>query len=116
MKRLLSIASACLFASTAAAFAQVAEQVPVWPTGIGSIIPNPASGTVWIRLYVVDTVQVTLTAFDALGRPVATIVDARVAPNMYDVVWNTVGIPSGMYWCRMNAGSYVRSEKLFVVR
>jgi len=59
---------------------------------------------------------VTLKVYDALGREVATIVDEVREPGVYRVEWDAGSFPSGVYTCRMQAGSFSSSKKVLLLR
>jgi serine protease len=59
---------------------------------------------------------VTLKVFDLLGREVATLVDEQKSPGTYTVKWDASGMSSGVYLYRLQAGSFVETRKLVVLR
>ena len=63
--------------------------------------------------------HVTLKVFDVLGREVATLVDAVEEPGYKSVKFDAsrhVGIASGVYLYRLQAGRFVETKKMLVVR
>jgi len=60
--------------------------------------------------------HVTLKIFDVLGREVATIVDEKKMPGTYEVKFDGSKFASGVYFCRMNAGNYVSTRKLLLLK
>jgi hypothetical protein len=59
---------------------------------------------------------VSLKVFDLLGREVATLVNEVKRPGTYDATWNAEGVASGMYIYRLQAGSFVETRKLILLR
>jgi len=57
-----------------------------------------------------------LTVFDILGREVAVLVDEMLAPGAYDVVFDAKGLASGVYVYRLQAGAFVETKKLTLLR
>jgi hypothetical protein len=55
---------------------------------------------------------VRVTIFDVLGRTVASLVDGMMEPGVYSVQWSGKDVPSGMYFCRMEAGSFTQVVKM----
>jgi hypothetical protein len=51
-----------------------------------------------------------------LGREVATLVNERKSPGTYDVMWNASNVSSGVYFYRLNAGNYVETKKMILMR
>jgi hypothetical protein len=60
--------------------------------------------------------EVRLVVYDLLGREVAVLVDENRAPGDYTVRFDAQGLASGVYVCRMTAGSFTDSRKLMVLR
>jgi hypothetical protein len=59
---------------------------------------------------------VSLKVFDAMGREVATLVNERRAPGSYSVRFDANGLVSGVYFYRLQAGNFVETKKLLVLR
>jgi len=47
---------------------------------------------------------------------VALLVHARKPAGDYSVQWNASGVPSGVYFCQMVAGSFVATKKLLLLK
>jgi hypothetical protein len=60
--------------------------------------------------------RVKLAVYDMLGREVAVLVDESQAPGRYSVKFDASGLPSGVYFYRMQAGQYVQARRLLVLR
>jgi hypothetical protein len=78
--------------------------------------PNPFNPTTVVRyrLPVVNTVR--LVVYDVLGREVAVLVDEKKDPGSYEVTFDGSGLSSGVYFYRMQAGDFVQTRKLIVLR
>ncbi len=85
-------------------------------------VPNPFNPATTIRYRVpVDGTQVTISVYDAVGRRVRTLVDERRPAGSGSVVWNGVdergaSAASGVYFYRMQAGSYDRTRKMVMLK
>ncbi len=84
--------------------------------GLHQNYPNPFNPSTKIRYDVPETADVRLTVFDALGRPVETLGTWHRAPGTYSVRWDARDAPSGVYFVRMEAGSYVATRRMLLVR
>lgn len=67
--------------------------------------PNPFSGRTRLSLSVPETGPVTLRVYDALGREVATLVDAVLEAGSHAVTFEAPGLPAGVYYARLQAGA-----------
>ncbi len=59
---------------------------------------------------------VKLVVYDLLGREVAVLVNERKAPGSYEVSFDGNGLASGVYICRMTAGSSLQSKKMMLMK
>ncbi len=78
--------------------------------------PNPFNATTRITYRVGATVPVTIRIYDLLGRRVADLVDRTLPASTYVVDWNPQGLPSGVYFCRYQAGGETFTMKMLLVR
>jgi hypothetical protein len=78
--------------------------------------PNPFNPSTTIRYELPRREFVILKIFDLLGREVATLVNEEKQPGSYDVRWSGVGVPSGAYFYRLQAGEYVETRAMLMVR
>ena len=74
--------------------------------------PNPFNPDTRIKFGLVEPVHVKLEIFDIYGQLVETLVDETRPAGHYEVVWNAGHFASGIYLCRMKAGSFVQMRKL----
>ena len=75
---------------------------------------SPASGGRDGRVSGVSDVKITV--HDVLGREVAVLVNERKAPGSYEAVFDGSGLASGVYVCRMTAGSFVQTRRMILLR
>ena len=60
--------------------------------------------------------MVTLKIYNTLGEEVATLVHEMKEPGEYSIRWDPNGIPSGIYYYRLQAGSFTDIKKMVVIR
>ncbi len=87
--------------------------------------PNPFNPTTIIS-YVVPSVEtrhalsLQLIVYDALGRKVETLVNAKQSPGKYSVQFNANsalgGLPSGVYFYTLRAGNFVQTRKMVLMK
>jgi hypothetical protein len=61
-------------------------------------------------------VLVTLKIYDILGKEIATLVNEQKPAGNFEVEFNAANLPSGIYFYRLNAGSYIESKKMVLVK
>ena len=60
--------------------------------------------------------HVTLKVFDVLGREVATLMNEVMRPGRYERTFDAGGLVSGMYFYRLQAGSFGSTRRLLILR
>jgi subtilisin family serine protease len=78
--------------------------------------PNPFNPSTQIAYSVADARFVSLKIYDALGREVAALVNETKAPGRYTAEWNAAGLTSGVYFCRLTAGTFTSIKKMTLLR
>ena len=78
--------------------------------------PNPFNPSTSIRYSIPKASKVILTVFDVLGREVKTLVNAEQAPGQYTVTFNAQDLASGIYFYRLNAGTFTAIKKLMLLK
>jgi endo-1,4-beta-xylanase len=78
--------------------------------------PNPFNPTTSLEFWVSSFGFVSLKVLDVLGREVAVLVHESRQPGTYNVRWNASALPSGVYFCRMQAGGFVETKKMILAK
>jgi hypothetical protein len=81
-----------------------------------SIYPNPFNPSTNIKYYIVNSSYVTIKIYDILGKEVSTLVNGNLKAGAYESKWNAVNVPSGIYFCRMMAGSFTETKKMILLK
>jgi hypothetical protein len=86
--------------------------------------PNPFNPTTKIR-YSIPNVEthrdaslrnVMLRIYDILGNEVTTLVNEQKDPGYYEVDFNAASFASGVYIYRLQAGNYISTKKMMVLK
>jgi photosystem II stability/assembly factor-like uncharacterized protein len=78
--------------------------------------PNPFNPTTTFSFSLPCRSFVSLKIFDLLEREVATIVTEQLSAGSYSKQWNASNMSSGIYFYRLQAGSYTQTKKLLLLK
>jgi hypothetical protein len=78
--------------------------------------PNPFNPATTISFSLPKSSFVTIKVYNVLGQIVNTIVNERRAPGTYSVQFDASNLPSGVYFYRLNAGEFMQTKKMLVIR
>jgi len=78
--------------------------------------PNPFNPITSISFSLPLKSFISLKIFDLLGREVATIVSEQLSAGNHAIKWNAVNMSSGIYFYRLQAGSFTETKKLVLLR
>ena len=78
--------------------------------------PNPFNPTTVIRAQWSVTSVVHLGVYDILGREIAVLADGRYAAGRYSFTFDARNLASGTYFYRLEAGGFVATKKLLLLK
>jgi hypothetical protein len=78
--------------------------------------PNPFNPTTRISYVLSKAGFVTLKIFDVLGKEIQTLVSQFQNSNTYSVYFDAGKLSSGIYFYRINAGDFVETKKMLLIR
>ncbi len=78
--------------------------------------PNPFNPSTVISYQLPTNELVVLKVFDVLGREVETLVNQRQTAGNHSVRFNAANLPSGVYFYRLQAGTYRDTKKLLLLK
>lgn len=85
--------------------------------------PNPFNPTTMIRFHVPagrpeppGGGNVRLSVYDLLGREVALLVNELKGPGTYTMQFDSSGLASGSYFCRLSAHGFVQVRRMLVLK
>jgi hypothetical protein len=78
--------------------------------------PNPFNPSTTIRYGLPSREYVKLTVFNTLGQSVSALVNSEQDAGYHEVRFNGASLPSGVYFYRMQAGSYTETRRLLVLK
>ena len=78
--------------------------------------PNPFNPSTTIKYELPKSSEVRLTVFDMLGREVSVLVNERRDAGVHEVKLDGSHLASGVYFYRLQAGEFVQTHKLLLLR
>ncbi len=79
--------------------------------------PNPFNPATSISYRLPKSATVTIKVYDILGKEVAVLVNKEFkSAGSYEITFNASNLPSGVYFYRMQAGSYSNTKKLILLK
>ncbi|MBI4535293.1 MAG: T9SS type A sorting domain-containing protein [Ignavibacteriae bacterium] len=78
--------------------------------------PNPFNPGTKIDYTVSKSGPVSIKVYNMLGQEVATLLDQDLSPGQYQVTFDGSALASGVYMYRMQAGSFVESKKMILLK
>lgn len=78
--------------------------------------PNPFNPSTTIRYDVAKESKVQIIIYDILGREVTTLINERKPMGSYEIVFDGSRFTSGVYFFKMTAGDYVKTQKMVLVK
>jgi hypothetical protein len=99
--------------------ASVTGSTVVMPTefALHPAYPNPFNPVTIIRYSVPEALHaISLRVFDVNGRLIETLIDGNIKAGIHTIDWDANGLPSGMYFLKMNSGDFMDSQKIILVK
>jgi 5'-nucleotidase / UDP-sugar diphosphatase len=78
--------------------------------------PNPFNPTTIISWQSPVGSRQTLKVYDLIGREVAKLVDEYKPAGRYEIKWDASGLATGVYFYKLQAGSFVETKKLILMK
>jgi len=78
--------------------------------------PNPFNPTTNIAFRISDFGFVSLKVFDVLGNEVATLIDEYKTAGSYEVKFNSLKFPSGIYFYQILTENFVQTKKMLLIK
>ena len=94
---------------------QIATTIPT-SFSLEQNYPNPFNPSTTIQFAVASQAKVRVIVFDVSGREVATLVDERLPPGVYKVIFEGSDLANGVYFYRLDAGEFSQTKKLTLLK
>jgi hypothetical protein len=78
--------------------------------------PNPFNPSTKIQYEIPKASFVHLTVYNVIGQQVAELVNHEQSPGKYSVTFDGANVTSGIYFYRIEAGSFVQTNKMILLK
>jgi len=78
--------------------------------------PNPFNPSTNFTYQVAREGFVSVKVYNILGEEVATLVNEVKQAGTFPAIWNAAGFGSGIYFCKMQTGSFTATKKMLLVK
>ena len=111
-----STSSKIIILESTVAVQRVSAAIGTTPDGfeLRPAYPNPFNPSTTISFSIRSRSDVQMTIYNLLGQEITTLVNQSLTPGSYTVAWKADNIPSGVYFCRIQAGAFEQTQKLIL--
>ena len=78
--------------------------------------PNPFNPQTTLQFNLENSSNVSLVVYNTSGREVARLVDGYLNWGQHQVIFNADNLPTGVYFARLTADNFVKTQKLLLVK
>jgi hypothetical protein len=78
--------------------------------------PNPFNPSTTIQYQMPESGLVTLKIYDVLGREIITLVNEELSAGKHEADFDASGFNSGVYFYRLQAGSFIETKKMVLMK
>ena len=78
--------------------------------------PNPFNPSTIISFQIPEKSFVILKVYDAIGNEVATLLSKDLQTGNYEVEFEAVNLTSGVYFYRLQAGNFIETKKMLLLK
>jgi hypothetical protein len=104
-----------IFGSSAGSKSKVQNSVPT-VFKLHQSYPNPFNPTAIIKYDLPKDVKVNIKVYDLLGRLVKTLINEYKKAGYYEEKFDGTNLASGVYFYRIEAGNFVDSKKMVLIK
>jgi hypothetical protein len=78
--------------------------------------PNPFNPSTTFRYSIPTQSKVVIKVYDILGNEITTLMDEEKSVGTYELTWNAVNLPSGVYFYQLRACSFIETKKMLLLK
>jgi hypothetical protein len=96
--------------------ANISEKLVPQQYSLEQNYPNPFNPTTILKYAIPNESHVRLQVFNILGEVAATLEDQVRSPGYYEIIFDAKHLASGIYFYRIQAGDFVLTKKLLLLK
>jgi hypothetical protein len=78
--------------------------------------PNPFNPATTIKFQVPENTFASLRIYDVSGKEITTILNENILRGEYEYQWNASGLPSGIYFYKLQTEKFSQTRKMILVK
>jgi len=78
--------------------------------------PNPFNPHTMISYQIPMTIKIDLSIYNVLGQKVGILVSEKQKAGHYQVKWDALDLPSGIYYYKITAGDFQKAKKMILLK
>jgi hypothetical protein len=78
--------------------------------------PNPFNPSTNIEFALPEQAVVSLKVYNLLGREISTLVSGKLNAGIHKIEFNASGLSTGLYFYRIQAGSFMQTKKMMLIK
>jgi uncharacterized protein (TIGR02145 family) len=78
--------------------------------------PNPFNPSTTIKFSIPERANINLEIYNTLGKKIVRLIDQVQEPGHHEITFDASHLPSGVYIYRLQAGEFVESKKLILLK
>jgi hypothetical protein len=78
--------------------------------------PNPFNPSTNIQFRIAETGFTRLTVYDVIGNKIETLISENLSAGEYEIEFNASQLSSGIYFYKLQSGSFIETKKMLLLR
>src|SRR5690606_6751479 len=78
--------------------------------------PNPFRTETTFTFELPTRSEARLVVYDITARTLSTLIDGSLPPGVHRYTWHAAGVPAGVYYYRLEAGDYVATKSMLLIK
>lgn len=92
------------------------DSKPIDSYRLGQNYPNPFNPSTVIRFGLPFSGKVNLTVYNSMGEVVKTLINTSMETGYHEVHFNAENLPSGLYFYKLQAGTFTQTKKMLLIK